>query len=112
MQGTLGSCNVLKYFSMRIASTLVMLTDVMLQGDSVNTASRMESNGFPMTVHVSEAFVNDMHDPSMFVPCGPRVIKGKGDMVTYLAKVRLHLHRRHPPGFATSVDKVMKSCHP
>ncbi|KAK9836885.1 hypothetical protein WJX74_010424 [Apatococcus lobatus] len=56
-------------------------------GDSVNTASRMESNGFPMTVHVSEAFVNDMRDPSMFVPCGARLIKGKGDMMTYLAKL-------------------------
>ncbi len=47
----------------------------------------MESNGFPMTIHVSEAFVRDMHDPNLFVPCGPRLIKGKGDMTTYLAKV-------------------------
>lgn len=53
-----------------------------------NETCRMESTGFPMTVHVSESFVNDMRDPSMFVPCGPRVIKGKGDMVTYLAKVK------------------------
>ena len=40
-----------------------------------------------MTVHVSEEFVKHMRNSSLFVPCGHRVIKGKGDMVTYLAKV-------------------------
>ncbi len=60
----------------------------MAQGDSINTASRMESNAFPMTIHVSEAFYQDVKDASKFAPCGPRVIKGKGDMLTYLVKVR------------------------
>ncbi len=60
-----------------------------MQGDSVNTASRMESNGFPMTIHVSEAFYQDAQDTSMFVACGPRVIKGKGSLVTYLVKVNV-----------------------
>ena len=58
-----------------------------MQGDTVNLASRMESSGFPMTVHVSEAFVKHIRNPALFVQRGPRTIKGKGDMLTYLAKV-------------------------
>ena len=58
-----------------------------LQGDAINTASRMESKGFPMTIHVSDAVFNGLRDPDMLAPCGQRAIKGKGDMHTFLVKV-------------------------
>eukprot|EP00898_Chlorokybus_atmophyticus_P007811 jgi/Chlat1/8030/Chrsp71S07504 len=55
-------------------------------GDTVNTASRMESNGFPMAVHVSESTYSRLKDKYEFVPFGQRQIKGKGLMATYLLK--------------------------
>ena len=64
-------------------------------GDTVNTASRMESSGFPMTIHLSDAAHRELlmcMDGSSFVPLGKRAIKGKGTMETFLAKVRPALH--------------------
>ncbi|KAK9819755.1 hypothetical protein WJX72_001989 [[Myrmecia] bisecta] len=56
-------------------------------GDTVNMASRMESNGFPMCIHVSHNVVEDMkHSKEQFAPLGERFIKGKGSMLTYLIK--------------------------
>lgn len=60
-------------------------------GDTVNTASRMESNSFPLCVHVSEAVVQKSTNKDQFVCLGERQIKGKGIMTTYLLKVCLHL---------------------
>ncbi|KAK9828691.1 hypothetical protein WJX72_001553 [[Myrmecia] bisecta] len=57
-------------------------------GDTVNTASRMESNGFPMCIHVSQAVVDDLQRPDAFAALGERQIKGKGKMYTYVAKVQ------------------------
>jgi len=57
-------------------------------GDSVNTASRMESNGIPSHVHIS----SEMHECVQhmqqfeFECCGKKQIKGKGEMTTYVAK--------------------------
>ena len=63
-------------------------------GDTVNVASRMESHGFPMCIHLSETVVGqavaDGECRSAFMLYGEREIKGKGFMKTYLAKVRLH----------------------
>ncbi|KAL3153016.1 Hexokinase-3 [Trebouxia sp. C0009 RCD-2024] len=56
-------------------------------GDTVNTASRMESNSFPMCIHVSEAVVDTSSQKDQFVCLGERSIKGKGIMVTSLYKV-------------------------
>lgn len=53
-------------------------------GDAVNTASRMESNGFPMCVHVSVDTMQLLHDCFDFEGLGPREIKGKGLMETFL----------------------------
>ena len=60
-------------------------------GDTVNTASRMESNSFPMCIHVSNAVVETSSQKDQFVCLGERSIKGKGIMVTSLYKVRLLL---------------------
>jgi len=57
-------------------------------GDSVNTASRMESNGIPAMIHLSEEMyqsVCNMDDMFDFSCCGKLEIKGKGEMTTYLA---------------------------
>eukprot|EP00984_Skeletonema_dohrnii_P021691 scaffold10883_cov95-Skeletonema_dohrnii-CCMP3373.AAC.2 len=58
-------------------------------GDSVNTASRMESNGVPNLIHLSsdmyqavDALTNDFD----FTCCGKIQVKGKGEMTTYLAR--------------------------
>ncbi|MBE9067147.1 adenylate/guanylate cyclase domain-containing protein [Leptolyngbya cf. ectocarpi LEGE 11479] len=58
-----------------------------LWGDTVNTASRMESHGIPNQIQISEATYKQLKDCDHhyeFQPRGPIVIKGKGSMVTYL----------------------------
>ena len=57
-----------------------------LFGDTVNTASRMESTGVPGRIQVSEATYEVIRDDSSFVweERGCVEIKGKGKMKTYL----------------------------
>ena len=57
-----------------------------LFGDTVNTASRMESTGVPGRIQVSEATHEVLRDDSSFVweDRGSVEIKGKGEMKTYL----------------------------
>lgn len=57
-------------------------------GDTVNVASRMESNSFPSCMHVSDAVVKGLQSQAdKFAPLGERAIKGKGNMITHLYKV-------------------------
>lgn len=55
-----------------------------LWGDTVNVASRMESHGEPGHVHVSSAVRDALSERFEFVDHGVRVIKGKGEMQTFL----------------------------
>jgi class 3 adenylate cyclase/ActR/RegA family two-component response regulator len=61
-----------------------------LFGDTVNTASRMESHGFPMTVHISDATFQracmEEFNTYGFHDLGQRAIKGKGHMQTWLVE--------------------------
>jgi class 3 adenylate cyclase len=55
-----------------------------LWGDTVNTASRMESHGVPGRVHVTESTFKALEHEFEFEARGVVDIKGKGPMPTYL----------------------------
>jgi len=55
-----------------------------LWGDTVNTASRMESHGIPGCIQVTARTYGRLRDGYRFQRRGPIPVKGKGDMVTYL----------------------------
>ncbi|MDQ7858829.1 MAG: adenylate/guanylate cyclase domain-containing protein [Armatimonadota bacterium] len=57
-----------------------------LWGDTVNTASRMESHGLPGVIQVSPETYQRLADCFAFEPRGPVAIKGKGMMTTYLLR--------------------------
>ncbi|MBD3561904.1 adenylate/guanylate cyclase domain-containing protein, partial [Planktothrix sp. FACHB-1355] len=54
-----------------------------LWGDTVNTASRMESHGIPGCIQVTAATYEILQCKYLFEERGPIPIKGKGEMVTY-----------------------------
>lgn len=55
-----------------------------LWGDTVNIASRMESQGLAGQIQVSEATYERLRDRYQFVRRGKLRVKGKGEMTTYL----------------------------
>lgn len=54
-----------------------------LWGDTVNTASRMESHGAPGRIHVSQATHDRLASGHRFEERGEIAVKGKGSMATY-----------------------------
>jgi len=56
-----------------------------LVGDTVNTASRMESTSKPMMIHISESTYKQIQSTGQFDLSEPEIlqIKGKGTMTTY-----------------------------
>jgi PAS domain S-box-containing protein len=59
-----------------------------LWGDSVNTASRMESHGLPGEIQITQATYNLIKDKYNFEDRGEIKVKGKGLMQAYLLKGR------------------------
>lgn len=55
-----------------------------LWGDTVNTASRMESQGLANAIQVTEVVYQRLHDRYRLTKRGTIHIKGKGEMTTYL----------------------------
>ena len=53
-------------------------------GDTVNTASRMESHGLPGAIHCTEATAVLLKGAFQLQPRGAMEIKGKGEMHTFL----------------------------
>jgi class 3 adenylate cyclase len=54
-----------------------------LWGDTVNTASRMESQGLPGCIQVTDRTWKRLGDGYRFQRRGPIQVKGKGELVTY-----------------------------
>jgi class 3 adenylate cyclase len=52
-------------------------------GDTVNTASRMESHGLPNQIQVTEAVYERLRDRYTFEARGVIQVKNKGEMSTY-----------------------------
>ena len=59
-----------------------------LWGDTVNTASRMESHGLPGCIQVTETTYQQLQEKYSFENRGAIEVKGKGEMTTYLLKCR------------------------
>jgi adenylate cyclase len=57
-------------------------------GDTVNTASRMESHGKPNEINVTAATYSRLHEKFTFEACGTIDLKGKGPMEAYFLKGR------------------------
>jgi adenylate cyclase len=55
-----------------------------LWGDAVNTASRMESQGIPGKIQVSDSTYKLLQDGYLFEKRGTIDVKGKGEMTVYL----------------------------
>lgn len=55
-----------------------------LWGDTVNIASRMESQGLPGTIQVTPAVYERLQNHFVFQPRGEITVKGKGNMLTYM----------------------------
>jgi class 3 adenylate cyclase len=77
-----------------------------LWGDSVNTASRMESHGVPDEIHVTEETRRLLIDSYVFEDRGEIEVKGKGPMRTYFVRGR----REHPgdalPGSPLGCERI------
>lgn len=58
-----------------------------LWGDTVNTASRMESQGIPGRIQVTQHFYECLQGEYRFEKRGVINVKGKGDMTAYLLEV-------------------------
>ena len=59
-----------------------------LWGDTVNTASRMESHGIVGEIQVTESVVAKLGAQYCFIDRGVMAIKGKGDMRTFMLQGR------------------------
>lgn len=57
-----------------------------LWGDTVNTASRMESNGLTGKIQVSQSTYEILHDKYLFEARGLIDVKGKGELPAYILK--------------------------
>ncbi|XP_041479370.1 adenylate cyclase, germination specific-like [Lytechinus variegatus] len=70
-----------------------------LFGDTVNTASRMESNSYPMKIHISDEFKSVLDTIGGFrtEPRGIIEVKGKGNMFTHWLLGKDPPHGNHTP---------------
>ena len=74
-----------------------------LWGDTVNTASRMESHAQPGTIQVTERTYERLREHYELVPRGTVEVKGKGQMTTYLLLGRREIQDPAGPDVAPDV---------
>ena len=81
-----------------------------LFGDTVNTASRLESNGEPLKIHISQStkLILDKFGTFDVVERGLVEMKGKGKMLTYWlnGEHNSEAYTAHPNRFDKEKDKV------
>ncbi|OPX89639.1 MAG: Adenylate cyclase [Pelotomaculum sp. PtaB.Bin104] len=65
-----------------------------LWGDTVNVASRMESNGVPSQIHITEDTYDLIKDKYIVKKREPIEIKGKGLMQTYFVVGKMNISKR------------------
>ncbi|KXZ50100.1 hypothetical protein GPECTOR_18g76 [Gonium pectorale] len=73
-----------------------------LFGDTVNTASRMESSGQPGAIHASEATFRRLQRTDLWEPTGGIEVKGKGLMQTFVWRPTEPTYPIHPIGSAAA----------
>ncbi|KAJ4919803.1 hypothetical protein JOQ06_014239 [Pogonophryne albipinna] len=77
-----------------------------LFGDTVNTASRMESNGVGMQIHISQTTKDHLeHEPYIIEERGKIFVKGKGYMKTYWLKGKRDLSFKTPAELRYSAEQ-------
>ena len=74
-----------------------------LWGDTVNTASRMESHGQPGTIQVSERTYERLREGFELADRGTIEVKGKGQITTYLLLGRREIQAPARPDVAPGV---------
>ncbi|GIM05972.1 hypothetical protein Vretimale_10384, partial [Volvox reticuliferus] len=82
-----------------------------LFGDTVNTASRMESTGSPGCIHVSQSTYELLRDEA-WVPTGGIEVKGKGLMQTYLWQGSLELAPGVHPDLPEALEAAVAAAAP
>ncbi|KAJ6659203.1 hypothetical protein lerEdw1_019248, partial [Lerista edwardsae] len=81
-----------------------------LFGDTVNTASRMESHGLPDKIHVSPTVFRALqHQMFDIVERGEIEVKGKGKMTTYFLRQNLCASENEIMGQADRISDTLKS---
>ncbi len=75
-----------------------------LWGDTVNTASRMESHGPPGSIQVSEATYRHLEGEYVFEARGLVEVKGKGRMPVYLLQARRDAATRRADELADAAE--------
>jgi class 3 adenylate cyclase/PAS domain-containing protein len=73
-------------------------------GDTVNTASRMESHGLPDRIHVTHSVYERLRGRYLFEPRGIIEVKGKGPMQTYFLLGRAEAAR--PAGLGAEAGRA------
>lgn len=81
-----------------------------LWGDTVNTASRMESNGIPNRIQVTQSTYEILRHDYEFESRGEIMIKGKGKMKTYFLKPEAEHAIRKSMKELTDMQNIDQAC--